>query len=77
MNTYKHFIGIDVSKEKLYIFILPESTSFSLCNERKGIETLMRKLKKRQSSLIVLKASGGYEGALLCALHKNQFSLKK
>lgn len=59
------FIGIDVSKDKLDVYILPEKKYFTTTNDKKGFRKLVSCLSQRNIRLICLEATGGYE--LACA----------
>jgi transposase len=54
-------VGIDVSKAKLDIYILPEKKFFTVSNDKKGFKQLIQVLKQRNIRLLVLEATGGYE----------------
>jgi transposase len=71
MNLYHHFIGIDVSKENLDVFILPDSKHLSFTNNKSKIQSFIQKLKKLPSCLIVFEASGGYEYLLAYSFSLN------
>lgn len=63
----ERFIGIDVAKERLDG---AESTGeeWSVANDAKGIAELLTRLRKSRPALVVLEATGGYEGAVAAAL---------
>lgn len=61
-------VGIDVAKDKLDIYLLPEKLFFSVKNDKKGHKKLATILKKSKVHLIVLEATGGYELAVAYAL---------
>lgn len=55
-------IGIDVSKDKLDIYILPNEEHFVVENTRNKISQFIRKLgPKGTIGMIVMEATGGYE----------------
>lgn len=60
------FVGIDVSKEAVAIFIDSTDQHFDCLNQTKDLTKLAKKLKKLNPTLIVLEATGGYE--TLCAI---------
>ena len=66
-HTAKHldrpFIGIDVAKESLVIFVDYSNESFSCPNAKKELAVLAKRFSKLDPQLIVLEASGGYEKA--------------
>jgi transposase len=55
------FIGIDVAKETLAVFIDSANQSSECLNQTKDLRTLARTFKKLNPTLIVLEATGGYE----------------
>ena len=57
-------IGIDVAKAELVIAARPSGERWTVANDERGVETLVRRLGRERPELIVLEATGGYE--LLC-----------
>ena len=55
------FVGIDVSEERLDVHVLPKGLSISFQNNTKGIDDLVKQLKKSPPSIIVMEATGGLE----------------
>jgi len=64
------FVGIDVAKEKLDIAVLGETKASQVGNDKQGIASLVKKLKKRSPALIVVEATGGYQRAVVLALYE-------
>jgi transposase len=62
------FVGIDVSKDRLDVHILPEGEAFALTREGKSLEALAERLKALRVHLIALEATGGYEIVVAAAL---------
>jgi transposase len=62
------FVGIDVSKEKLDVFVSPDGEVNCFENKREGTGKLVAWLTGLQPSLIVLEATGGYERVALFAI---------
>ncbi len=60
------FVGIDVAKDKLDIFIDTTGEHFIVSNDAKGFASIRRRLKPLNITLIVLEHSGRYERR--CAL---------
>jgi transposase len=55
-------VGIDVSKERLDVCSLPDGGTFSVANDRAGIDELLaRLLEGVRPELVVLEATGKYE----------------
>lgn len=74
-KTYKNYIGIDVSKNKLDICIRSTGECFEVKNDKKGFKLLLKALKKHPESLITLEATGNYEQAVVRALQKGDYSV--
>lgn len=66
------FIGIDISKAKLDIAILPSGEVLTVENSAQGIADLITRFTLEPPELIVLEPSGGYEFSLLLALSAAQ-----
>ena len=60
--------GIDVSKDRLDVMVLPEQQCFSVRNEAAGWAELVERLRGLSISAIGLEASGGYERGAMRAL---------
>lgn len=61
----KVFVGIDVSKDTLNVYVRPVDKKIEVPNNADGIEELKKQLKAFEIKLIVLEATGGYQ--TLCA----------
>ena len=55
------FIGIDVSKSRLDVHVIPGDQSFSLPNDAQGIATLVERLAPLGVTLVVVEATGRYQ----------------
>jgi len=62
------FIGIDVSKNRLDIAILPSQDSFAVPRDGGGLDALLERLKALAPELIVLEATGGFEQVVAATL---------
>lgn len=62
------FVGIDVSKDKFDLATTASCKQKQFGNDKRGIAAVVRWLDRRQPTLVVLEASGGYERALVSAL---------
>jgi transposase len=58
-------VGIDVSKARLDVAVLPSTEAFSRDNNSEGIGQLIKRLMQLAPTLVVLEASGGVEIALV------------
>lgn len=55
------FVGIDVSKQHLDIYLRPLDRSLQVGNDPDGIQSLLTQLQPYPIGLVVLEATGGYE----------------
>jgi len=62
------FVGIDVSKDRLDVYVRPLGIGFSVSNEAAGYGELIARLRPLRTKRIVREATGGYERALWLAL---------
>jgi transposase len=68
-NTPKEVhVGIDVSKGRLDICVMPEGSTLAVTNDQAGIDELLERLDRLRPSLIVLEASGKYERPAAAAI---------
>ena len=69
----RNFIGIDIAKDALAVFVDGTQQHFTCVNEVKELRVLAKKLKAGKPTLIVLEATGGYE--MLTAVTFAEFEL--
>jgi len=62
------FCGIDVSKDRLDIMVLPEQQCLSVHNDASGWAELVERLRSFAIAAIGLEATGGYERGVMRAL---------
>lgn len=62
------FVGIDVSKDRLDIHVLPDGIAFAVARDCEGLEQLSERLLGLGPCLVVLEATGGYETVVASAL---------
>lgn len=55
--------GIDVSKARLDVFVLPQRVSLAVANNAEGIAALSKRLRRQRVVRVVLEATGGLEYA--------------
>src|SRR5947208_16739889 len=53
--------GIDVSKARLDVFVLPDRISLEFDNVPEGIDALVSRLKRQKVERVVVEATGGLE----------------
>jgi transposase len=62
------FVGIDVSKLQLDVFVLPDGHAWSVANDHSGHEALAKRLGESKPELVVLEATGGYQTQVVAEL---------
>jgi len=62
----RRFVGVDVAKARLDVFIQPSGESFSAANDERGISELLRQLEP--ADFVIIEATGGLEVPVASAL---------
>ena len=62
------FVGIDVSKVRVDVQVRPDGAAFGCATDPEGLGALVARLQPLSPCLVVLEASGGYEGVVAGAL---------
>ena len=62
------FVGIDVSKSWVDVYVRPDATAFRCATDGEGLAELVRQLQPLGPVLVVMEASGGYEGIVAASL---------
>ena len=62
------WVGVDVSKARLDVFLHPQAQALSFANTAEGIEQLTQCLRQAEPTLIVMEATGGLERTLVAQL---------
>ena len=68
MTETEVFVGIDVSKARLDVAVLPNEMTWSTTNDDDGISGLVSKLREQAPHLVLLEATGGLERRVLARL---------
>lgn len=61
-------VGVDVSKDALDVFVLPERTSFRCTNDPAGHSALCERLRGLEVERLLLEPTGGYERPVVAVL---------
>ncbi|MBB3564611.1 hypothetical protein FHX06_005975 [Rhizobium sp. BK512] len=61
-------VGIDVSKNRLDVAVLPQGEAFAVGNDHAGIDELIGRLKTIGADAIALEATGGFETLAVAGL---------
>lgn len=62
------YVGIDVSKDRLDVHILPQDEAFSVDRSGSGLVVLVDRIKPLAPSLVAIEATGGFETTTAAAL---------
>src|SRR5262249_61166274 len=71
------FCGVDVSKDRLDVVVLPKGWFFSVSNDTAGWAELVARLRPLTVSAIGLEPSGGYERGIIRALLAAGLSVRR
>ena len=74
-SVSKCFVGIDVSKDKMDVYVIPHNKTWTV--ENGDFKTLIKQLNKYRPYLIVLEPTGGYEIGLYNALMGAGFKVSR
>jgi transposase len=61
-------VGIDVSKDRLDVHVLPDGAGFSVSRDASGLEGLADRLKPLSPALVGVEATGGFETVVAASL---------
>jgi transposase len=62
------YVGIDVSKDRLDVHVLPDESAFSVARDGKGVAELIERLSALTLERIAVEATGGFETVVAAAL---------
>ncbi|EJC77933.1 hypothetical protein Rleg10DRAFT_6653, partial [Rhizobium leguminosarum bv. trifolii WSM2012] len=68
-------VGIDVSKDRLDVYVLPSGESFAVANDDEGLDGLAARLLSLKADVVALEATGGYEMLAAAALSEAGLSV--
>ena len=66
----KTWIGIDVSKQNLDIYIHPDGITLTVAQNNEGLRKLIKVIKKYKEKMVVLESTGGLENLVVEKLSK-------
>lgn len=75
MVEQPQWVGIDVSKSSLDVYLRPSSKRFQLENHANGIAQLIEQLQSFEVQQVILEASGGFELDAAQALQQHGFAI--
>jgi transposase len=62
------YVGIDVSKDRLDVHVLPEGESFVVARDGEGLSELVERLGRLGPKRVAVEATGGFETVVTAAL---------
>jgi len=62
------YVGVDVSKARLDVAVVPSGESFSVSNDDAGVEELVGRIGRLDPALVLLEATGGLERRALARM---------
>ena len=68
-------VGIDVSKDRLDVHVLPTGDSFFVGNDHAGVDGLVARLSSAKAGLVALEATGGFEMLAVAGLSSAGFAV--
>lgn len=68
MPAADRFVGIDVSKSWVDVHVRPDGIAFRCATDGEGLAELVGRVRPLAARLIVMEASGGYEGIIAASL---------
>ena len=69
------WIGIDISKSNLVVWVQPQGEGFDLPNTSEGFVELIERLSRYEVGRVLLEATGGYERKVMAALQGANFKV--
>ncbi len=73
---FTQVVGVDVAKGKLDFLLADEKQPLAIKNTQDQIVSkLIARIKHPQSTIVVMEATGGYEGLLVTLLHRHKIAL--
>ncbi len=62
------YVGIDVSKDRLDVHVLPSGESFAVARDSAGLGALNERLRQLSAAVIAVEATGGFEAMVAASL---------
>lgn len=74
---FSRFIGVDVSKTKIDVFLSETGEVFQVKNSTTNIERFVQKIDCRSKTLAVIDLTGGYEAACVDVFYRAGFAIHR
>jgi transposase len=75
MTLEKTWVGIDVSKASLDVYLLPQGRSLQVPNSEAGVQLLIEQLSSTPPHLVVVESTGGLERTLVEGLQQANIAI--
>ncbi len=75
MEQQSQWVGIDVSKASLDVYLRPNGKQFQVTNQASGIVELIGQLQAFNIRQVILEASGGLELEVAQALQQQEYAI--
>jgi transposase len=75
MEQQPQWVGIDVSKANLDVYLRPSAKQFQVKNQDSGIDELIQQLQLFKIQQVIVEATGGLELAAAQALQQQNFAI--
>lgn len=69
------WVGIDISKLNLVVWVQPQKEGFEIPNTSEGFVELIKRLSCYEVGRVLLEATGGYERQVMAALQQTNFQV--
>jgi transposase len=69
------WVGIDISKANLVVWVQPQNEGFDVSNTCEGFVELIERLSRYEVGRVLLEATGGYERKVMAALQGANFNV--
>jgi transposase len=75
--VYSCFVGVDVSKSNLDLFVSKTNSSLSFLNHSSGINSLLKSISPTDDTLVLVDLTGGYDNLLVNTLYSKGFKVHR
>ncbi|WP_162150953.1 transposase [Ahrensia sp. 13_GOM-1096m] len=77
MINEKDFVGLDVGKFEIFVFIGTSATAFSVSNTPSGYALIQNKIGKPGAQIIALEPTGSYEWGVWETLDRAEYDVRQ
>ena len=74
---FNRFIGVDVAKAKIDVFLLETGELMQIKNDEKSLHKFVQSLEYTKDTLVVIDLTGGYEIKCVSAFYKAGFTIHR